>query len=99
METIIAAAITAGVTLAVCLITNHAQAEKTRALLDYRLGQLEKKQDMLTMMEIWFVVRVVLYLQYDTSKDFLQQFQYNAENLLKLLDDIPRLKRMVRHAR
>jgi hypothetical protein len=45
METIIAAAITAGVTLAVCLITNHAQAEKTRALLDYRLGQLEKKQD------------------------------------------------------
>ena len=59
----------------------------------------QKKQDMLTMMEIWFVVRVVLYLQYDTSKDFLQQFQYNAENLLKLLDDIPRLKRMVRHAR
>lgn len=45
METIIAAGITAGVTLAVCLITNHAQAEKTRALLDYRLGQLEKKQD------------------------------------------------------
>ena len=45
METIIAAAITAGVTLAVCLITNHAQAEKTRALLDYRLSELEKKQD------------------------------------------------------
>ena len=64
-----------------------------------KLKELEKKQDMLTMMEIWFVVRVVLYLQYDTSKDFLQQFQYNAENLLKLLDDIPRLKRMVRHAR
>ena len=45
METIIAAAITAGVTLVVCLITNHAQAEKTRALLDYRLSELEKKQD------------------------------------------------------
>lgn len=45
METIIAAAITASVTLAVCLITNHAQAEKTRALLDYRLSELEKKQD------------------------------------------------------
>lgn len=45
METIIAAAITAAVTLVVCLITNHAQAEKTRALLDYRLGELEKKQD------------------------------------------------------
>ena len=33
METIIAAAITAGVKLAVCLLTNHAQAEKTRAPL------------------------------------------------------------------
>ena len=45
MGTIIAAAITGAVTLAMCLMTNHAQAEKTRALLDYRLQQLEKKQD------------------------------------------------------
>ena len=45
METILAAAITAAVTLAVCLVTNHAQAEKTRALIDYRVGELEKKQD------------------------------------------------------
>lgn len=45
METIISAAITAAVTLAVCLITNHAQAEKTRALIDYRVSELEKKQD------------------------------------------------------
>ena len=45
METIIAAAITAAVTLAVCLITNHAQAEKTRALIEYRMTELEKKQD------------------------------------------------------
>ena len=45
METIIAAAITAGVTLVVCLITNHAQAEKTRALIEYRMTELEKKQD------------------------------------------------------
>lgn len=45
METVIAAAITSAVTLVVCLITNNAQAAKTRALLDYRLGELEKKQD------------------------------------------------------
>ena len=45
METIIAAAVTGAVTLAVCLVQNHAQAEKTRALLDYRLSELEKKQD------------------------------------------------------
>ena len=41
---------------------------------------------------------VSLILQYDTSMDFLPQFNYNVENLLKLLDDIPKLKRMVRHA-
>ena len=45
METVIAASISAAVTLAVCLIQNHSQNEKTRALLDYRLGELEKKQD------------------------------------------------------
>ena len=45
METILAAAISAAVTLVVCLVQNHAQAEKTRALLDYRLGELEKKVD------------------------------------------------------
>ena len=45
METIIAASISAAVTLIVCLVNNHAQAEKTRALLDYRLSELEKKQD------------------------------------------------------
>ena len=45
METILAAAISGAVTLAVCLVQNHAQAEKTRALLDYRLSELEKKQD------------------------------------------------------
>ena len=45
METIIAACISAAVTLAVSLITNHAQAEKTRALIDYRVSELEKKQD------------------------------------------------------
>jgi len=45
LETIISAAITAVVTLAVCLITNHAQAEKTRELIDYRVSELEKKLD------------------------------------------------------
>lgn len=45
METVFAAVISGAVTLAVCLITNHAQAEKTRALLDYRLTELEKKVD------------------------------------------------------
>lgn len=45
METIIAAAITGAVTLTVCLITNHAQQEKTRALLEYQLAELTKRVD------------------------------------------------------
>ena len=74
------------------------QWQKAISRFSSKFKELEKKQDMLTMMEIWFVVRVSLYLQYDTSKEFLPQFNYNVENLLKLLDDIPKLKRMVRHA-
>lgn len=64
-----------------------------------KIKELEKKHDMLTMVEVWFVVRVVLYLQYDTSKDFLPQFKNNTEHLMKLLDDIPKLKGMVSHGR
>lgn len=45
METIIAAAISAAVTLAVCILNNRSEQDKTRALLDYRLGELERKQD------------------------------------------------------
>ena len=74
------------------------QWQKAISRFSNKFKELEKKQDMLSMMEIWFVVRVSLYLQYDTSKEFLPQFNYNVENLLKLLNDIPKLKRMVRHA-
>lgn len=45
METIIAAAISAAVTLTVCLINNRSQNNQTRALIDYRIKQLEQKQD------------------------------------------------------
>ena len=43
--TIISSLITAGVTLAVCLITNRAQAKATEALILHRLDQIERKQD------------------------------------------------------
>lgn len=64
-----------------------------------KIKELERKHDMLTMMEVWFIVRVVLYMQYDISQDFLPQFKFNVENLLNLLDDIPRLKGMVNRGR
>ncbi len=43
METIIAAGISAAVTLAVCMINNSSQQEKTRALLEYKLEELTKR--------------------------------------------------------
>ena len=45
METVISAAITGVVTLIVCIVNNRSQNEKTRALLEYRLTQLEHKMD------------------------------------------------------
>ena len=52
METIVASTISAAVTLLVCIINNRSQQDKTRAsldetraLLDYRLCQLEGKMD------------------------------------------------------
>ena len=43
METIISSCISAGVTLLVCLISNHGQQEKTRALMEYKLDEHTKK--------------------------------------------------------
>lgn len=43
METIISACISAAVTLAVCVISNNAQQEKTRTLMEYKLEELTKR--------------------------------------------------------
>lgn len=43
LETIISACISACVTLLVCIISNRAQQEKTRALMQYKLDELTKK--------------------------------------------------------
>ena len=45
METIISACFSAAVTLIVCLISNHSQNEKTRALMEYKLEELTKRVD------------------------------------------------------
>lgn len=43
METIIASLVSASVTLFVCILNNRTQNDKTRALMEYKLGELEKK--------------------------------------------------------
>ena len=47
MEVIISSTISAAVTLIVCLISNHSQNEKTRALMEYKLEELTKRVDKL----------------------------------------------------
>ena len=42
---IVTAALSAVVTLVVCLVNNHFQVSKTTALISYRLEELEKKVD------------------------------------------------------
>lgn len=44
-ETMIAALISAAVTLLVCVVNNHYQNSKLQALLEYRMDVLEEKQD------------------------------------------------------
>ena len=45
MEVIISSTISAAVTLIVCLISNHSQNEKMRALMEYKLEELTKRVD------------------------------------------------------
>lgn len=45
LGTLIPACISAGVTLLVCLINNHGQQERTRALMEYKLDELAKRVD------------------------------------------------------
>ena len=45
METIISSCVTAAVTLVICLLNNHGQQEKTRALMEYKLDELTKRVD------------------------------------------------------
>ena len=62
------------------------------------LQALEKKWDPFTMMEVWFVVQITLYQNYDTEKDFMPQLEENIAGVLDILQDIPRIKEAVRRA-
>lgn len=67
--------------------------------LSVKLQQLEKKWDMMTMMEIWFITRIIMYENYEHDLDFLPQLDFNFQGLMSLLNNIPKLKEMVKHGR
>lgn len=69
------------------------------AEISLKLQELQKKWDMMAMMDIWFVVRVILYENYEHDIDFMPQFEFNVTTLKSLLMDIPTLKEMVHHGR
>ena len=72
---------------------------QTIAKIGDKIRELEKKWDMLTMMEVWFMIRVFLYERYDTNQPFIPQFEENAGIVTHMLEDIPRLKELIRSAR
>lgn len=43
METIISSIITGAIAIAVCIINNKAEANKSRALIEYQISELTKK--------------------------------------------------------
>ena len=72
---------------------------QTIAKIGGKIHELEKKWDMMTMMEVWFMIRVFLYERYDTDQPFMPQFEENAGIVTHMLEDIPRLKELIRSAR
>jgi len=67
--------------------------------ISLKLQELEKTHDKMTMMEIWFVTRVIMYECYDPDKEFLPQLERNFIGLKSLLMDIPKLKELVHYGR
>ncbi len=72
--------------------------QQTVAKVGNTIKELEKKWDMVTMMQVWFITRVFLYEHYDTAKPFLPQFEENAGIATHMLEDIPRLKELISNA-
>ena len=72
---------------------------QTIAKVSTKIRELEKIWDMVTMMEVWFMVRAFLYERYDTEEPFMPQFEENASIVTNMLEDIPRLKELMRNVR
>lgn len=68
----------------------------------FQLGSIFRKAEKVcsdhTMELAWTATFVELYLEYDTSKDFLPQFEENSEKILNLMRMMPASKDGVNHA-
>lgn len=53
------------------------------------LREAEKKLPPHGMLLIWTTLFTQLYLQYDTSKDFMIQFQNNLDKIMPLINELP----------
>ena len=52
------------------------------------LKQAEKKHSAPVMGKLWNTVLILLYLNYDVTKDFLLQFEENASDLMTALQTV-----------
>lgn len=79
--------------------TVYIRWNQTVSVISQKLKKLEMQLDMLTMMSLWLTVRIALYENYTSTEEFLPQFDANVKDVIKLLDDIPKLKEMVNNGR
>ena len=63
-----------------------------------RLVKLEKKLSAKAMEHVWSITWQTLYIDYDIHKEFDEQFRSNAERLIMILDEVPRLWKEARNA-
>ena len=63
-----------------------------------RLVKLEKKLTTKAMEYVWSITWQALYIDYDIHKNFDEQFRSNADRLIMILDEVPRLWEEARNA-
>lgn len=66
------------------------------SVIGMKLKELETQLGMMAMMSLWITVRIALYENYISTEEFLPQFDANVNGITKLLDDIPKLKEMLK---
>lgn len=56
------------------------------AYMGKTLEKAEKKLSEGTMMKVWNTVMILMYFNYDTDRDYLSQFEENAENVKSVMN-------------
>lgn len=65
------------------------QWQKTISAVGAKIRQFEPVYSDRNMEMVWSIIYAVLYLNYDTERDYDEQFQVNSEKLIDILEQLP----------